>query len=51
MKRVIVIFSLVFVSMFGFSACEDQVDEIQIDEIEDTSRPNNDEPNSGNGPG
>ncbi|MEO9965711.1 MAG: hypothetical protein ABJF11_07985 [Reichenbachiella sp.] len=33
MKRVIVIFSLVFVSMFGFSACEgeSEFDEIQMD--------------------
>ncbi|MEO9805297.1 MAG: hypothetical protein ABJF04_18710 [Reichenbachiella sp.] len=52
MKRVIVIFSLVFVSMFGFSACEDQADEIQID-IEDTKRPNeaDDDEDETNGPG
>lgn len=53
MKRVIVIFSLVFVSLFGFSACdgESEFEEIKVD-IEDIERPiDNDDDEKDNGPG
>lgn len=50
MKKVIVIFTLFVVSFFGFSGCEDQVEEIQID-IEDTKRPSDNENEDDGNPG
>lgn len=50
MKRVIVIFSLVFVSMFGFSACEGdgEFDEIQMDLPTSTQDTDDEDEESGN---
>lgn len=53
MKKVIVIFGLVCISLFGFSACEGEsaYDEIEMDLPTSTMDDIDDDDESGNGPG